>query len=103
MGESKQLPSAYDLGAKWEACTDLAIRRVAYSSLAGAFGGLLLFRSPVLRWASVAFGAGIGVGVAYTECSLKFDGSNFPAPLKSASESTEFSQVWFLLFYAGSH
>ncbi|PWA46137.1 hypothetical protein CTI12_AA511750 [Artemisia annua] len=29
--------------------------------------------SPVTRWASVAFGAGIGLGSAYSECSQKFD------------------------------
>ncbi|RWR82987.1 MICOS complex subunit Mic10 [Cinnamomum micranthum f. kanehirae] len=65
----------YDLNAKWDACIDLTLRRFAYSSLAGAFGGLLFFRSPVTRWASVAFGAGVGIGTAYTECSNIFDGS----------------------------
>ncbi|XP_038709303.1 uncharacterized protein LOC120004124 isoform X3 [Tripterygium wilfordii] len=35
--------------------------------------------SPVTRWASVAFGAGVGLGSAYTECSRIFDGS--PAKL----------------------
>lgn len=30
--------------------------------------------SPVTRWASVAFGAGLGIGSAYTECSQKFGG-----------------------------
>ncbi|CAL5358555.1 unnamed protein product [Camellia sinensis] len=29
--------------------------------------------SPVTRWASVALGAGVGIGSAYTECSYKFD------------------------------
>jgi hypothetical protein len=38
------IPPRYDLDAKWDACLDLSIRRVAYSSLAGAFTGLLLFR-----------------------------------------------------------
>ncbi|KAE8802545.1 hypothetical protein D1007_21733 [Hordeum vulgare] len=38
------IPSRYDLHAKWDACLDLSIHRVAYSSLAGAFGGLILFR-----------------------------------------------------------
>jgi inner membrane organizing system protein 1 len=38
------IPPRYDLDAKWDACLDLSIRRVAYSSLAGAFAGLLLFR-----------------------------------------------------------
>uniref|UniRef100_A0A8R7TSB8 Uncharacterized protein n=1 Tax=Triticum urartu TaxID=4572 RepID=A0A8R7TSB8_TRIUA len=37
------IPPWYDLDAKWDACLDLSIRRVAYSSLAGAFGGLILF------------------------------------------------------------
>ncbi|XP_020554350.1 uncharacterized protein LOC105175435 isoform X2 [Sesamum indicum] len=31
--------------------------------------------SPVTRWASVAFGAGVGIGSAYSECSHKFNGS----------------------------
>ncbi|XP_038989744.1 uncharacterized protein LOC103716606 isoform X2 [Phoenix dactylifera] len=75
--EKKQaaIPPRYDLDAKWDACLDLTIRRFFYSSLAGAFSGLLLFRSPTTRWASVAFGAGVGIGTAYTECSYIFDGS----------------------------
>ncbi|KAF8708738.1 hypothetical protein HU200_030123 [Digitaria exilis] len=69
------IPPRYDLDAKWDACLDLSIRRVAYSSLAGAFTGLLLFRSPTTRWASVALGAGVGIGAAYTECSYLFNGA----------------------------
>ncbi|OAY81097.1 MICOS complex subunit MIC10-like isoform X1 [Ananas comosus] len=72
---TKTIPARYDLDAKWDACLDLSIRRVVYSSLAGAFTGLLFFRSPTTRWASIAFGAGAGVGAAYTECSYLFDGS----------------------------
>ncbi|KAL3641452.1 Mitochondrial inner membrane organizing system component [Castilleja foliolosa] len=65
-----------DLNAKWDAFLDLGLRRFVYSSLAGGFAGLVLFRSPVTRWASVAFGAGVGIGSAYTECSHdKSDGS----------------------------
>ncbi|KAK3005811.1 hypothetical protein RJ639_017560, partial [Escallonia herrerae] len=80
MAENKQIPPPqYDLNAKWDACLNLGVRRFVYSSFAGAFGGLLLFRSPVTRWASVAFGAGLGIGSAYTECSQKFEGS--PAKL----------------------
>lgn len=75
MGDNKELtPSKYDMNAKWDACIDLTLRRFVYSSLAGAFGGLLFFRSPVTRWASVAFGAGIGIGSAYTDCSSLFGG-----------------------------
>ncbi|GAB2217524.1 hypothetical protein Droror1_Dr00000721 [Drosera rotundifolia] len=63
----------YDLNAKWDACIDLSLRRVVYSSLAGSFAGLLLFRSPVSRWATVALGAGIGIGSAYSDCSRLFE------------------------------
>ncbi|XP_021678548.1 MICOS complex subunit MIC10 [Hevea brasiliensis] len=70
-----------DVNAKWDACLDLTVRRFVYSSLAGAFSGLLFFRTPVTRWASVAFGAGVGIGSAYTECSRIFYGS----PTKLAS------------------
>ncbi|KAL3513485.1 hypothetical protein ACH5RR_026202 [Cinchona calisaya] len=69
------LPPYNDVNAKWDACMDLSIRRVFYSTAVGAFTGLLLLRSPVTRWASVAFAAGIGVGSAYIECSYKFGGS----------------------------
>ncbi|XP_028800422.1 uncharacterized protein LOC114755725 [Neltuma alba] len=73
---SETIPPSHDLNAKWDACLDLTIRRFVYSSLGGAFGGLLFFRSPVTRWASVAFGAGVGIGSAYAECSRLFDGSS---------------------------
>ncbi|XP_061988068.1 MICOS complex subunit MIC10-like [Rosa rugosa] len=77
------LPPQYDVNAKWDACIDLTVRRFVYSTLGGAVGGLLLFRSPVTRWAAVAFGAGLGIGSAYTDCSRLFEGS--PATAKLAS------------------
>ncbi|XP_042033656.1 uncharacterized protein LOC121780198 isoform X2 [Salvia splendens] len=77
MVENKaEIPEKYDLNAKWDACVDLSVRRFVYSSFAGGFAGLLLFRSPVTRWASVAFGAGLGFGSAYSECAHKFDTSS---------------------------
>ncbi|KAK2658926.1 hypothetical protein Ddye_005459 [Dipteronia dyeriana] len=75
------VPPKYDVNAKWDTCIDLSVRRFAYSSLAGAFTGLLFFRSPATRWASVAFGAGVGIGSAYSDCSRIFNGS--PAKLAS--------------------
>ncbi|KAI3673053.1 hypothetical protein L6452_39163 [Arctium lappa] len=75
MAETKEIPSQYDVNAKWDAYLDLGVRRFVYSSATGALAGLLLFRSPVTRWASVAFGAGVGIGSAYSECSQKFDGA----------------------------
>ncbi|CAA7052427.1 unnamed protein product [Microthlaspi erraticum] len=77
-------PPDYDMNAKWDACIDLTTRRFVYSSLGGAFAGLLFFRSPVTRWASIAFGAGLGIGSAYTDCSRVFD-----APSSSSSANSE--------------
>ncbi|MCO5597287.1 hypothetical protein L7F22_051364 [Adiantum nelumboides] len=79
-----------DLDAKWDACYDLTLRRFFYSSLAGAASALLLFRSPVTRWGAVAFGAGVGLGSAYIECSHIMGGAfpkwpARPSGLKSAS------------------
>ncbi|XP_028785478.1 uncharacterized protein LOC114741390 [Neltuma alba] len=76
----------HDLNAKWDACLDLSIRRSLHSSLVGALGGLLFFRSPVTRWASVAFGAGVGIGSAYTECSYLFNGSSAKPASPKTSE-----------------
>ncbi|KAJ0026263.1 hypothetical protein Pint_07014 [Pistacia integerrima] len=101
MGEenSKEIvPPKYDVNAKWDACIDLTVRRFVYSSFAGAFSGLLFFRSPVTRWASVAFGAGVGIGSAYTDCSRLFDGS--PAKLASPKLSdTPVPQVGLTITY----
>ncbi|GER37851.1 hypothetical protein STAS_14270 [Striga asiatica] len=72
--ESKaEIPAKHDLNEKWDACLDLGLRRFSYASIAGGFAGILLFRSPVTRWASVAFGAGLGIGSAYSECSRKLE------------------------------
>ncbi|GJP40601.1 hypothetical protein CLOM_g261 [Closterium sp. NIES-68] len=67
---------------KWDHCVDLSLRRFVYSSLAGAATGLVLFRSPTSRWAALAFGAGCGIGSAYTDCSRILDGHlpQFTAP-----------------------
>lgn len=44
-GNSKpQITYEYDLDAKWDACLDLSLRRIVYSSLAGALGSLVFFR-----------------------------------------------------------
>lgn len=47
MPDNKEIvPPQYDVNAKWDACLDLTVRRFVYSSLAGAFGGLLFFSKP---------------------------------------------------------
>eukprot|EP00244_Chara_vulgaris_P000517 TRINITY_DN10890_c0_g4_i2.p2 TRINITY_DN10890_c0_g4~~TRINITY_DN10890_c0_g4_i2.p2 ORF type:complete len:100 (-),score=7.92 TRINITY_DN10890_c0_g4_i2:323-622(-) len=81
------------LDEKWDHCLDLALHRTVYGSLAGITSALLLFRSPFTKLASIAFGAGLGLGSAYTDCSHIFDGqipkwtgsssSSKPPPRKS--------------------
>ncbi|XP_038890569.1 uncharacterized protein LOC120080085 isoform X2 [Benincasa hispida] len=95
MAENKGvLPPPHDLNAKWDACLDLTLRRFVYSSLAGAFGGLLFFRSPVTRWASIAFGAGLGIGSAYTDCNSLFEGSTakFASPKITEAQPSQEGQ-----------
>lgn len=49
------------------------------------------------RWASIAFGAGLGIGSAYTECSQKFDGHPTKLmPPKVSVSDTPASQVGYL-------
>ncbi|KAJ7544619.1 hypothetical protein O6H91_09G086100 [Diphasiastrum complanatum] len=74
---------------KWDACYDLAIRRFVYSSAVGSFAGLLLFRSPVTRWSTIAFAAGMGLGSAYTDCSHILQGpiSNLTDASKTSASS----------------
>ena len=46
--------------------------------------------TPVTRWASIAFGAGVGIGSAYTDCSQIFDGSTAKlVPPKTTSSAPE--------------
>ncbi|KAG2265362.1 hypothetical protein Bca52824_072441 [Brassica carinata] len=49
--------------------------------------------SPVTRWASTAFGAGIGIGSAYADCSRFFDYSSSATSPKSTETSYFVSQA----------
>lgn len=73
---------------------------------------ILLIGSPVTRWASIAFGAGLGIGSAYTDCSRAFDAPAYPsssAPILAAPKVTEpsvsqvsrnyFCQIAFFFWY----
>ena len=50
-----------------DAAVDLSLRCVVYGTAAGALTAILLFRGPSVRAAATAFGAGTGVGCAWTE------------------------------------
>ncbi|KAG6495202.1 hypothetical protein ZIOFF_042995 [Zingiber officinale] len=96
-GVKKATPSLsdYNLDPKLDACLDLSIRRFLYSSLAGASAAVLFFRSRTTRWASVAFGAGAGVGSAYTECSYILDGY---LPKWSSYKVSAISAFYMMIF-----
>jgi len=72
-----------DYDKKWDECIDITMRRAVYSSLAGLVTGLLLFRSPASRLSTTTFGAGLGLGSAYTDCSRMLSSfSDWPKPAK---------------------
>lgn len=71
----------------WDATIDHTLRRFVYGSLSGAASALLFFRSPTTRWAAVAFGAGAGIGSAFTDSSQVFRGA-IGASLPSVSSSS---------------
>lgn len=58
---------------------------------------LIVLGSPQTRWASIAFGAGVGIGSAYTECSHLFDGPPTKLALPKSSEAP--TQVGFVFYF----
>lgn len=92
-------PPQLDYVQNWDAAIDITLRRLVYGSLSGATSGLLLFRNPTTRWAAVAFGAGAGVGSAFTGSSELFRGLfgvSFSAPkhVDSAKPEPVEAQAW---------
>ena len=75
MWQAMERPPQLQHAQNWDAAIDLTLRRFVYGSLSGAAAALLLFRSPTTRWAAVAFGAGSGLGSAYTDSSQLFRGA----------------------------
>lgn len=56
----------------------------------------MILGSPVTRWASVAFGAGVGIGSAYTDCSHLFDGS--PAKITESPAPPQVIPSFYFIF-----
>lgn len=54
--------------------------------------------SPVTRWASIALGAGVGIGSAYSDCSHKFDASTSTSP--TVAKVALFSHFIIFNFYS---
>ncbi|KAM6569569.1 hypothetical protein CsatB_017554 [Cannabis sativa] len=82
-------PTQYDVvNAKWDMCLDLSLHCFVYGSFGGALAGLLLFRSLVTQWASIAFRSVIGIGSAYTQSQQLLSSSS-----SSQSSSTKDNQT----------
>jgi inner membrane organizing system protein 1 len=75
---NKKMPVKNQLHAKYDKCIDLTLRRFMYGALAGVAFGVLLFRRPTTRCASIAFGVGAGLGSAHAECSQILGIDNMP-------------------------
>lgn len=58
---------------------------------------IVVLGSPLTRWASIAFGAGVGIGSAYAECSRLFDGPPTKLALPKVSETA--TQVVFVFYF----
>lgn len=58
---------------------------------------IFILGSPATRWASIAFGAGLGLGSAYTECSRLFDGSpaKFATPKITETPASQVEIVYY--------
>ncbi|KAK9820110.1 hypothetical protein WJX72_006226 [[Myrmecia] bisecta] len=78
---SSERPKEFYIDEKWDACIDLALRRVVYGGLAGGAAALVLFRGGGARAASLAFGTGFGAGSAYTDCQREL-ADTLPKPPK---------------------
>ena len=72
------------LDAKWDKALDTATRRVFYGGLTGAAAGAGFAGTTTGRVAMMAFGAGCGMGSAYTECAEDFRSLLAPSPPKKA-------------------
>ncbi|KAL1523600.1 hypothetical protein AB1Y20_018536 [Prymnesium parvum] len=57
----------------WDMCIENTIRKLAYGALTGGLAAMILFRTPAARSACFGIGAGIGVGMGYTDCKYTFD------------------------------
>jgi MICOS complex subunit MIC10 len=57
---------------KWDHVINVMFSRTVMGVLGGVGVGFLLFRGGQARYATTAFGAGIGVGSAFQLCNVEF-------------------------------
>ena len=54
----------------WDFCIENTVRKLAYGAIGGGLVAMILFRSPAARSAVFGMGAGVGVGMGYTDCKV---------------------------------
>lgn len=57
----------------WDLCIENTARKLGYGILGGVFLGFALFRAPTARSAVSGIGAGLGVGMGWSDCTHKFN------------------------------
>lgn len=57
----------------WDLCIENTVRKLAYGTITAGLAAVILFRSPAARSAVTGLGAGVGVGMGYTDCKHEFD------------------------------
>merc|ERR1711865_274063 len=62
-------PAEFQMDEKIDRCVDITLRRFVYGTVGGMVAAALLCRGASSRSAAVAFGAGAGLGSAYTDCA----------------------------------
>lgn len=67
------VPSEAAERRRWERCAENALAKTAKGGLAGGLASFVLFSHPVARAVSVGFGAGMGAGVAWSDCRSVFN------------------------------
>jgi hypothetical protein len=73
----ERVPAELEVASKWDAASENILRKTTCGALIAILPSLLLFRRAVPRVAAVAFAAGSGAGVGYTEAKYAFE-TGFP-------------------------
>lgn len=68
-----KIPSELRLTYKWDGCVERALAHTSVGTIAGGLVSVVLFKGPMLRFASTAFGAGFGAGAAWAKCSQEIE------------------------------
>lgn len=61
------------ISANWESCIENGMVKAGYGLIGSAMIAQIFFRSSGAKTAITAFGAGVGAGISFMDCRLKFE------------------------------